>query len=242
MLIPERKTARGVQRNAQSLAVEDIDVVERLTLPETTLKELMDRTAFAMAHQDVRYYLNGLLLDLRDGALRCVATDGHRLALCETAANVEIQSKRQIIIPRKGVIELQRLLDSDGHGELANIARERLARLLLAEGKHDEAHKLLEAVPVVAGEGASAELRGERALGSTDAVAVGVAGYHVINTYLSISPPDGGWSLNFWANNITDELYVTARGAANDFFNADLVGFGLPRTFGATVRVKFGAY
>jgi len=90
--------------------------------------------------------------------------------------------------------------------------------------------------------GASAELRGERALGSTDAVAVGVAGYHVINTYLSISPPDGGWSLNFWANNITDELYVTARGAANDFFNADLVGFGLPRTFGATVRVKFGAY
>jgi predicted negative regulator of RcsB-dependent stress response len=57
--------------------------------------------------------------------------------------------------------ELQRLLDSDGHGELANIARERLARLLLAEGKHDEAYKLLEAVPVVAGETGAAELRAD---------------------------------------------------------------------------------
>ena len=49
------------------------------------LKELIERTAFAMAQQDVRYYLNGLLFDLRDTTLRCVATDGHRLALCETA-------------------------------------------------------------------------------------------------------------------------------------------------------------
>lgn len=64
--------------------------------------------------------------------------------------------------------ELQRLLDSDGHGELANIARERLARLLLAEGKHDDAHKLLEAVPVVAGEGASAELRADVAAARGD--------------------------------------------------------------------------
>ena len=47
-----------------------------------------------------------------------MATDGHRLALCETATNVEIQSKRQIIIPRKGVIELQRLLDGEGELEL----------------------------------------------------------------------------------------------------------------------------
>ncbi|HRG15483.1 MAG TPA: DNA polymerase III subunit beta [Pseudomonadota bacterium] len=98
--------------------VDDIDVVERVTLTEATLKELIDRTAFAMAHQDVRYYLNGMLLDLREGALRCVATDGHRLALCETTADVAIKAKRQIIIPRKGVIELQRLLDGDGQLEL----------------------------------------------------------------------------------------------------------------------------
>ena len=57
--------------------------------------------------------------------------------------------------------ELQRLLDSDGHGELANIARQRLARLLLAEGKQDEALKLLDAVPVVAGERGAVELRAD---------------------------------------------------------------------------------
>jgi DNA polymerase III subunit beta len=94
--------------------VDDIDVIERISLSESTLKELLDRTAFAMAHQDVRYYLNGMLLDLHEGALRCVATDGHRLALCETEIALAIKSKRQIIIPRKGVLELQRLMDSDG--------------------------------------------------------------------------------------------------------------------------------
>ncbi len=91
--------------------VDDIEVVERVTLSEATLKELIDRTGFAMAHQDVRYYLNGLLFDLREGALRCVATDGHRLALCETAIDLSVKARKQIIIPRKGVLELQRLLD-----------------------------------------------------------------------------------------------------------------------------------
>jgi DNA polymerase III subunit beta len=99
--------------------VDNIDVVERVTLPEATLKELIDRTAFAMAHQDVRYYLNGTLLDLRENALRCVATDGHRLALCETAIELNARTKRQVIIPRKGVLELQRLLDAgDGTVEI----------------------------------------------------------------------------------------------------------------------------
>jgi len=99
--------------------VDNIDVVERVTLPESTLKELIDRTAFAMAHQDVRYYLNGTLLDLRENALRCVATDGHRLALCETAIELNAKTRRQVIIPRKGVLELQRLLDAgDGTVEI----------------------------------------------------------------------------------------------------------------------------
>lgn len=99
--------------------VDNIDVVERVTLPEATLKELIDRTAFAMAHQDVRYYLNGTLLDLRENALRCVATDGHRLALCETAIELNAKTRRQVIIPRKGVLELQRLLDAgDGTVEI----------------------------------------------------------------------------------------------------------------------------
>lgn len=91
--------------------VDDIEVVERVTLSEASLKELIDRTGFAMAHQDVRYYLNGLLFDLREGILRCVATDGHRLALCETPIELSVKARKQIIIPRKGVLELQRLLD-----------------------------------------------------------------------------------------------------------------------------------
>ena len=65
-------------------SVDEVEATERVDVPEAALKELIERTAFAMAQQDVRYYLNGLLFDLGDKLLRCVATDGHRLALCET--------------------------------------------------------------------------------------------------------------------------------------------------------------
>ena len=93
-------------------AIEDVDLVERIRVPESALKELIERTAFAMAQQDVRYYLNGLLLDLRENSLRCVATDGHRLALCEAELPAGgAQTRKQIILPRKGVLELQRLLE-----------------------------------------------------------------------------------------------------------------------------------
>lgn len=92
--------------------IENMDLVEQVSLPEATLKQLMDRTAFAMANQDVRYYLNGLLFDLREQALRCVATDGHRLALAETQLTEQRATQRQIIIPRKGVLELQGLFES----------------------------------------------------------------------------------------------------------------------------------
>ncbi len=92
-------------------SVDEVEATERVAVPEAALKELIERTACAMAQQDVRYYLNGLLFDLRDKTLRCVATDGHRLALCETTLETST-GKRQIIVPRKGVTELQRLLDS----------------------------------------------------------------------------------------------------------------------------------
>jgi len=92
-------------------SVDEVEATERVGVPEAALKELIERTAFAMAQQDVRYYLNGLLFDLADTRLRCVATDGHRLALCETALESAVQNKRQIIVPRKGVQELQRLLE-----------------------------------------------------------------------------------------------------------------------------------
>ncbi|HEY0334479.1 MAG TPA: DNA polymerase III subunit beta [Stenotrophomonas sp.] len=92
-------------------SVDEVEATERVVVPEAALKELIERTAFAMAQQDVRYYLNGLLFDLRDSLLRCVATDGHRLALCETPLENGSGTKRQIIVPRKGVTELQRLLE-----------------------------------------------------------------------------------------------------------------------------------
>jgi DNA polymerase III subunit beta len=91
-----------------------LETVERVRIPEAALKELIERTAFAMAQQDVRFYLNGLLFDLAESTLRCVATDGHRLALCETALPTPSQTRKQIILPRKGVLELQRLLEGGG--------------------------------------------------------------------------------------------------------------------------------
>ena len=86
---------------------------ESLSLAENLLLGLIDRVAFAMAVQDVRFYLNGMLFDVREGSLRTVATDGHRLALCQVALEgpaAEL-SERQLLLPRKAVLELQRLLE-----------------------------------------------------------------------------------------------------------------------------------
>ena len=98
-------------------SIDEVEATERVRVAEASLKELIERTAFAMAQQDVRYYLNGLLFDLRETSLRCVATDGHRLALCEAVLDAGASTKRQIIVPRKGVTELQRLLEG-GEREL----------------------------------------------------------------------------------------------------------------------------
>jgi DNA polymerase-3 subunit beta len=81
-------------------------------LSQRTLKTLIERTHFAMAQQDVRYYLNGLLLEVDGNRLRAVATDGHRLALREVEAETTPAAfQQQVIVPRKGVQELLRLLD-----------------------------------------------------------------------------------------------------------------------------------
>jgi DNA polymerase-3 subunit beta len=77
------------------------------------LKRLIDRTSFAMAQQDVRYYLNGMLWEVTAGQLRLVATDGHRLAMCTLQGEIQAGDGTQVILPRKGVIELGRLLMSE---------------------------------------------------------------------------------------------------------------------------------
>lgn len=92
-------------------SMESVQAVTEFSLPKKTLKRLIDKTQFSMAQQDVRYYLNGLMLELEKDVIRAVATDGHRLALCESPAEIKIDGTRQIIIPRKGVQELSRLLD-----------------------------------------------------------------------------------------------------------------------------------
>lgn len=95
-------------------SVEAINPTQDFSMPQRDLKFLIERTHFSMAQQDVRYYLNGLMLELGEGSLHSVATDGHRLALCALGAPVEGGGNQQVIVPRKGIQELARLLeDSD---------------------------------------------------------------------------------------------------------------------------------
>lgn len=93
--------------------VDEINAQQTFELDQGALRRLLDRTHFSMAQQDVRYYLNGMLLESDGKMLRTVATDGHRLALCE----MEMPSRpgtHQVIVPRKGVLELQRLVGDEG--------------------------------------------------------------------------------------------------------------------------------
>jgi len=93
-----------------------IDIMENIisfNIKQKILGKLLENTQFAMAQQDVRYYLNGLLLEISDNKLRAVATDGHRLALDETDIQVTLEEPLQIIVPRKGITELRRLLQDD---------------------------------------------------------------------------------------------------------------------------------
>jgi len=101
----------------QTLAAEEFPTVAQaehynaqVTLPQKTLKHLFNMVHFSMAQQDIRYYLNGLLLVVEGKNVIAVATDGHRLAFCQVATEQEFP-RQEVIIPRKTIIELQRLLD-----------------------------------------------------------------------------------------------------------------------------------
>jgi DNA polymerase-3 subunit beta len=101
-------------------ATDQVETLETFNIQELNLKRLLDKTSFAMANQDVRYYLNGLLFEFREGGLKTVATDGHRLAVCDFEGDLGVVNNRQLIVPRKGVLELSRMLsDSDSQVELA---------------------------------------------------------------------------------------------------------------------------
>jgi len=99
---------------AEFPVVDDIKAGQTITVAQDSLGRLIEKTHFSMAQQDVRYYLNGMLLETGAKHLRAVATDGHRLALCQVALDNDALEAQQVIVPRKGVLELQRLMDGKG--------------------------------------------------------------------------------------------------------------------------------
>jgi DNA polymerase-3 subunit beta len=99
--------------------IDDINAQQTVQIPRKELLRLLEKTHFSMAQQDVRYYLNGMLLEIDGVSLRAVATDGHRLALCETVLPVKATAAQQVIVPRKGVLELQRVLTEEGTADVA---------------------------------------------------------------------------------------------------------------------------
>jgi len=109
----------------QSMPAEDFPLVQEapsfgpaFSVPQKTLKSLLGQVSFAMAVHDIRYYLNGILFVAEGNSLSLVATDGHRLAFASATLDVEVP-KQEVILPRKTVLELQRLLsDKDGAIEL----------------------------------------------------------------------------------------------------------------------------
>jgi len=115
-----------------TLPVADFPKVEsgqgalELHLGREQVLRLVDQTAFSMAQQDVRYFLNGMLLEVAAGHLRAVATDGHRLAMCTLDAVAKGAERTQVIVPRKGVIELARLLAEGGGDVTLELGRNHL--------------------------------------------------------------------------------------------------------------------
>jgi DNA polymerase-3 subunit beta len=104
----------------QTLPAEDFPLVQEaaafgpvFSVPQKTLKNLLSQVSFAMAVHDIRYYLNGILFVAEGKQLSLVATDGHRLAFASSQLDVEVP-KQEVILPRKTVIELQRLLSDVG--------------------------------------------------------------------------------------------------------------------------------
>jgi DNA polymerase-3 subunit beta len=107
----------------QTMPAEDFPLVQEsanfgpvFSVPQKTLKGLLSRVSFAMALHDIRYYLNGILFVAEGNQLSLVATDGHRLAFASATLDVEVP-KQEVILPRKTVLELQRLL-SDAEGAI----------------------------------------------------------------------------------------------------------------------------
>lgn len=122
-----------------------------LTLPAQSLRRLIDGTSFSMAQQDVRYFLNGMLLEFTREHLRAVATDGHRLAVCTLRDHPANVDRHQVIVPRKGIGEIARLLSdatdsvklSVGHNHLRLTVGEQSLTTKLIDGKFPDYERVI---------------------------------------------------------------------------------------------------
>jgi DNA polymerase III subunit beta len=134
---------------------EEIEPSFSFSLPQQELKHLFAKTQFAMAQQDVRYYLNGLLLDFLPGQLHVVATDGHRLALARARAEFDLPKPLQVIVPRKAVVELARSLEDNDTLVEVHLAPNHIRFLLpnfiltskLIDGNFPDYHGVIPAYP-----------------------------------------------------------------------------------------------
>src|SRR6202008_1111794 len=134
--------------------VEEINAQQTLSIAQGEFRLLIDKTHFSMAQQDVRYYLNGLLLETDGKALRAVATDGHRLALCGTEVSGKARTSQQVTVPSKGLLELQRILGTENNIELAvgtNHVRAQIGEIpftsKLIDGRFPEYGRVIPASP-----------------------------------------------------------------------------------------------
>jgi DNA polymerase-3 subunit beta len=139
---------------AEFPVIEDIHAQQTVEIPRKDLKQLLEKTHFSMAQQDVRYYLNGMLLELDGTLLRAVATDGHRLALAEVTLPARVKNPQQVIVPRKGVLELQRVLSDEGAAAVAigsNHVRAQIGDIRftskLIDGRFPEYNRVIPATP-----------------------------------------------------------------------------------------------
>jgi DNA polymerase-3 subunit beta len=134
--------------------VEEIHSRQAIRVSREQFRRLIEKTHFSMAQQDVRYYLNGTLLETSGKKLRAVATDGHRLSLAETELAEPMDGSQQVIVPRKGILELQRILGGDGDIELSigtNHVRAQIGDIRftskLIDGKFPEYGRVIPAKP-----------------------------------------------------------------------------------------------
>jgi DNA polymerase-3 subunit beta len=143
--------------NLQTLAASDYprisvgqEQLQTLTLPQRNFRSLLKLAEFAMAQQDIRYYLNGMLLVVDQGTLQAVATDGHRLSWASIAIDGNY-TRQEVILPRKTVLELSKLLDDSDTpltiDILANQARFRFGNVELVskvvDGKFPDYNRVI---------------------------------------------------------------------------------------------------